>query len=134
MEIVAFVNNELGSAGQEDADLLGCKVYLCLSSTKIVIGCVIVKNVQKAYRAIHSENNSIVSYDETDPLPVICGVCRIWVSKANRKCGIATKMIDCIRYVLNVSNIAGVTLCLDMNSARMRLHFLNLHNLESNLQ
>ncbi|KAJ1651800.1 hypothetical protein IWQ61_007719 [Dispira simplex] len=50
-EVLAVVNAELGSTAFQDEAWTHCKVYLCVSSTNYVLGCVVAESIRVAYPA-----------------------------------------------------------------------------------
>ncbi|KAJ1966878.1 hypothetical protein IWQ62_002197 [Dispira parvispora] len=50
-EVLEVVNAELGSTAFQDEAWSHCKVYLCVSSTNLVLGCAVAESIRLAYPA-----------------------------------------------------------------------------------
>jgi N-acetyltransferase len=72
------------------------KYYLFIKDHKI-IGFCLAENIAKAHKIQIQKDSHYVSYDQTQTIDAICGISRIWVDSSNRRKGIATKLIDCVR-------------------------------------
>jgi N-acetyltransferase len=126
-----------------------CKVYLFISSSKKVVGCLLAEPIKSAFRVVPPEQGSPQSLDvrnmdstedrkqernvmlfgnikfsrettprkpaskertqelgsailcTTSPVPAVCGVRVIWVSHSQRRKGIASHLLDAMRYFLS---------------------------------
>lgn len=72
------------------------KYYLYISGTKI-IGFCLTETITKAHKIQIGSDSECVSYDQTQTIDAMCGISRIWVEPSQRRKGIATKLIDCVR-------------------------------------
>ncbi|KAJ3040679.1 N-acetyltransferase esco2 [Rhizophlyctis rosea] len=117
-DIISIVDQELSAIPLTDAEIDRSKIYLYLSNTSKVYGCVIAESISHAYRALALGEESggeggaaidgeggtasiggggALIYCSTVRVPALCGISRIWVSKLQRRKGIGRKMLDVVR-------------------------------------
>ncbi|KAI8998394.1 ESCO1/2 acetyl-transferase-domain-containing protein [Gaertneriomyces semiglobifer] len=108
-EAVAVINGELGSVAE--CITPGSKIFLYISDHKRVVGCVVAEPIEKAFRVVSKtlaiddsgklrdnvQQNGSVYVECNSVVQSPCGISRIWVSKRNRRKGIASAMLDAIR-------------------------------------
>ncbi|KAJ3189423.1 N-acetyltransferase esco2 [Gaertneriomyces sp. JEL0708] len=108
-EAVAVINGELGSVAESITP--GSKIFLYISDHKRVVGCVVAEPIAKAFRVVskklaiddfgklrdNMQQNGSVYVECNSVVQSPCGISRIWVSKRNRRKGIASAMLDAIR-------------------------------------
>ncbi|NXP71631.1 ESCO2 acetyltransferase, partial [Ramphastos sulfuratus] len=110
-DVREIVDNELGFKQV----LLSCparaKIYLFVSSEKMIVGCLVAEQIKQAFRVL-SESRAVPSPPDpedlqqqqqrawrcsTEPEPAVCGISRIWVLGPWRRKGIARRMVDVVR-------------------------------------
>ncbi|NXX40258.1 ESCO2 acetyltransferase, partial [Tricholaema leucomelas] len=115
-DVREIVDNELGFKQV----LLSCparaKIYLFVSSEKMIVGCLVAEQIKQAFRVL-SEPGAVPLAPEledlqqqqqqqqqqrawrcsTEPEPALCGISRIWVLASWRRKGIARRMVDVVR-------------------------------------
>ncbi|XP_064002649.1 N-acetyltransferase ESCO2 isoform X2 [Pogoniulus pusillus] len=113
-DVREIVDNELGFKQV----LLTCparaKIYLFVSSEKMIVGCLVAEQIKQAFRVL-SEPGAVPSSSEledlqqqqqqqqrawrcsTEPEPAVCGISRIWVLASWRRKGIARRLVDVVR-------------------------------------
>ncbi|XP_008187096.1 N-acetyltransferase ESCO1 [Acyrthosiphon pisum] len=110
LEVISFVDVELGFNTQNSILPMTKKVYLYIKD-KQVIGCLVVELISEAYRNLETETEDMVIVSE-ESYPVKVGVNRIWTKLDCRKNGIASKLLDCFRknysygHILTLDEIA----------------------------
>lgn len=111
LQILDVIDTELNSVELSEQKLDQCKIYLYVTDKKRVEGCVIAEPITQAYRIsredkdgmqvekmqIGTSNNGSAVFCFTKPIQAVCGINRIWVSRPNRRKGIATKLINIVR-------------------------------------
>ncbi|KAM9417350.1 uncharacterized protein ACWYII_023447 isoform 2-T3 [Salvelinus alpinus] len=110
-EIREMVDNDLGFQQVETKCPSQTKTFLFISNDKKVAGCLIAEHIQEGYRVIEeavpegSEGEKVMFERQrawccsTDPEPALCGISRIWVFSMMRRTGIASRMIECLRWI-----------------------------------
>ncbi|KAI8827187.1 ESCO1/2 acetyl-transferase-domain-containing protein [Fimicolochytrium jonesii] len=114
LSVVILVNTELGAAAPAEVDE-GSKIFLYITPSRRVAGCVLVERITTAYRVVVSDTatdiqpenndppreelvkNGSVAFRSTCPVPASCGISRIWVLKSERRKGVAGRMLDVVR-------------------------------------
>ncbi|NXF94046.1 ESCO2 acetyltransferase, partial [Eubucco bourcierii] len=112
-DVREIVDNELGFKQV----LLSCparaKIYLFVSSEKMIVGCLVAEQIKQAFRVL-SESGAVPSPPDpeelqqqqqqqrawrcsTEPEPALCGISRIWVLGPWRRKGVARRMVDVVR-------------------------------------
>ncbi|RIB26075.1 ESCO1/2 acetyl-transferase-domain-containing protein [Gigaspora rosea] len=111
LQILDVIDTELNSVELSEQKLDQCKIYLYVTDKKRVEGCVIAEPITQAYRIsrddkdgmqvekmqIGTSNNGSAVFCFTKPIQAACGINRIWVSRPNRRKGIATKLLNIVR-------------------------------------
>ncbi|GAA5869957.1 hypothetical protein JCM3774_000536 [Rhodotorula dairenensis] len=115
-DVLETVDTELSSTSLTAAQLDKSKVFLFVTSQRKVIACAVVQRIDSAYQAVSAppaiEDDSgetlpakadLVRFGEEDQgaifclpdrLPTLLGVQRIWTSKASRRFGLASRLLD----------------------------------------
>ncbi|KAL2915413.1 hypothetical protein HK105_205029 [Polyrhizophydium stewartii] len=68
------------------------KGFVCLGVNGNVKGCTIAEPISIAYEAVSTTECS------DNPSAAICGISRIWVAAADRRKGVATRLLDAVRH------------------------------------
>ncbi|NXG53644.1 ESCO2 acetyltransferase, partial [Psilopogon haemacephalus] len=113
-DVREIVDNELGFKQV----LLSCparaKIYLFVSSEKMIVGCLVAEQIKQAFRVLSeagAEPSSPALEEQqqqeqqqqrawrcsTEPEAAVCGISRIWVLGSWRGKGIARRMVDVVR-------------------------------------
>lgn len=98
MQVLAYVDKDLGIHETFQRPPSMAKFYLFVSSSSNKIeGFCLAEPIKEAYWG-SSASDKCFTYDETKPEKGsnLCGISRIWVSSAMRRCGIATRLLDCV--------------------------------------
>ncbi|NWY59272.1 ESCO2 acetyltransferase, partial [Chionis minor] len=107
-DVREIVDNELGFKQVSLSCPAKTKIYLFVSTKKMIVGCLVAESIKQAFRVL-SEPGAAPSpgHDtlqqhrawrcSTDPEPAICGISRIWVFGPRRGKGIARRMVDVVR-------------------------------------
>lgn len=102
-----IVDNDLGFVVEGKITKRNAKSYLYISADRRIVGCCIAEVASVGYRVIanaDSTSQECLSSRarpwccSTEPAPVKCGINRIWVLECERNKGIATKLLDSVRY------------------------------------
>nr|XP_029482725.1 titin homolog isoform X3 [Oncorhynchus nerka] len=113
-EIREMVDNDLGFQQVETKCPSQTKTFLFISNDKKVAGCLIAEHIQEGYRVIEeavpegSEGEKMMFERQrawccsTNPEPALCGISRIWVFSMMRRRGIASRMIECLSFLLSL--------------------------------
>ncbi|XP_050434387.1 N-acetyltransferase ESCO1 [Adelges cooleyi] len=110
LEVVSFVDQELGFNSQNTVLPITKKVYLYIRN-KQVVGCLVVELISQAYRNLETETEDMVIVTE-ESYPAKVGVNRVWTKWDCRQNGIASKLLDSFRknytygHILSVDEIA----------------------------
>lgn len=102
-EINRMMSQELGFP---DSTLSFChnyKVFLYISEEKRVDGCCVAESITKGYRVIPCNSTAVCVGRrpwccQAEPEPAAIGISKIWVYGPSRRKGVASKMLDCVRY------------------------------------
>ncbi|PIA13233.1 hypothetical protein COEREDRAFT_89758 [Coemansia reversa NRRL 1564] len=102
LEILNIANEQLGACSLDISELTlnQRKIFVYISPSRRVEGCVLAESITRAQRVVSSHNSkqssvSVVCSETT--VPAICGISRIWVAKHARRGGIALQMLDVVR-------------------------------------
>lgn len=105
-EIKEVIDAELGFATVQDSHPGSEQHAFLFISLKKVIGCAIAVHISKAFPVISQSDSESVSSGtasssswccNTNHVPAICGISRLWVFSTNRRQKIASRLVDCIR-------------------------------------
>ncbi|XP_061191443.1 N-acetyltransferase ESCO2-like [Saccostrea echinata] len=102
-EINKIMGTELGFPDTTFIFRPDCKVFLMISDEKKISGCCVAENITQGYpviadsRSSSQESGSRPWYCDTEPEPASVGISKIWVQKLNRKKGVASRLLDCVR-------------------------------------
>jgi len=98
-EVLSIVDEDLGFSeiGIRYPDKT--KVFLYVADKKVV-GLLLAENIEKAYKIIPNNDveisGKVYCCSET-PVPVWCGISRIWVLADFRRAKVASSLVDCMR-------------------------------------
>ncbi|NXN64202.1 ESCO2 acetyltransferase, partial [Himantopus himantopus] len=107
-DVREIVDNELGFKQVSLSCPAKTKIYLFVSTKKMIVGCLVAESIKKAFRVL-SEPGATLSPGQdalqqhrawrcsTEPEPAVCGISRIWVFGPRRGKGIARRMVDVVR-------------------------------------
>ncbi|NWQ87074.1 ESCO2 acetyltransferase, partial [Burhinus bistriatus] len=107
-DVREIVDNELGFKQVSLSCPAKTKIYLFVSTKKMIVGCLVAESIKQAFRVL-SEPGATLSPGQdalqqhrawrcsTDPEPAVCGISRIWVFGPWRGKGIARRMVDVVR-------------------------------------
>ncbi|KAJ2607822.1 hypothetical protein H4S08_004690 [Coemansia sp. RSA 1365] len=102
LEILNIANEQLGACSLDISELAlnQRKIFVYISPSRRVEGCVLAESITSARRVVSSHNSkqssvSVVCSETT--VSAICGISRIWVAKHARRGGIASQMLDVVR-------------------------------------
>jgi len=101
-QILNLIETELGAVSLKEEFIDNYKFFLYIKNKKL-IGCAIVREVKEGYKIEMNQNINEISTIEkinkslVSKVPTLCGISRIWVSKKERKKGIASQLLDNIR-------------------------------------
>ncbi|XP_064625568.1 uncharacterized protein LOC135486582 [Lineus longissimus] len=105
--IMALVDEDLGFLEVVKREMDHKKTFLYISEQKRVIGCCVAEAITQAYPVLADSQRSTQLTDpeqqrawccSTKSVSAKCGVSRIWVFRNERRKGIATQLLDCVRY------------------------------------
>ncbi|KAM9298053.1 N-acetyltransferase ESCO2 [Morus bassanus] len=107
-DVREIVDNELGFKQVSLCCPAKTKIYLFVSSEKMVVGCLVAESIKQAFRVLSepegapSPGRDALQHHRawrcsTKPEPAVCGVSRIWVFGLRRRKGIARRMVDVVR-------------------------------------
>ncbi|OAJ45010.1 hypothetical protein BDEG_28180 [Batrachochytrium dendrobatidis JEL423] len=88
---VSIVDKELGAIPSDIPKTGTGQGFVCLTPDGRVKGCVLAEPIHYAHESI-----SDTTYSD-ERVDAICGISRIWVSKLDRRQGIATRLLDAVR-------------------------------------
>ncbi|KAJ1949709.1 hypothetical protein FBU59_001021 [Linderina macrospora] len=97
LEILNLANDHLGAcllAPEQLADRQR-KIFLYISPTAQVLGCVLAEQVDCAQRIVPAMDGHVQEYSR-ESVKAVCGISRIWVVPAARRTGIASQMIEAV--------------------------------------
>lgn len=103
-DINQIMARELGFSDSTAEFMASYKAFLYISGDKQVIGCCVTEPVTKGYRVIASGSptkqplNNRLWCCGTKPERASVGISKIWVYAQMRRQGIASKLLDCVRY------------------------------------
>ncbi|KFV74970.1 N-acetyltransferase ESCO2, partial [Dryobates pubescens] len=108
-DVREIVDNELGFKQVPLSCPARAKIYLFVSSEKMIVGCLMAEQIKQAFRVL-SEPGAVPLSPQleelqqqrawrcsTEPEPAVCGISRIWVLGPRRGKGIARRMVDIVR-------------------------------------
>ncbi|XP_009893774.1 PREDICTED: N-acetyltransferase ESCO2 [Charadrius vociferus] len=107
-DVREIVDNELGFKQVSLSCPAKTKIYLFVSTEKMIVGCLVAESIKRAFRVL-SEPGAVLSPGQdalqqqrawrcsTEPEPAVCGISRIWVFGPRRGKGIARRMVDVVR-------------------------------------
>ncbi|KAL0272317.1 UNVERIFIED_CONTAM: hypothetical protein PYX00_005341 [Menopon gallinae] len=97
-KIVDIVDQELGFPEGSVNALFYKTVYLFISDkAKQIVGCLIAEECKEAFKMFPPLEGVDVDSCSKDPSPCKVGISRIWTALNHRRCGVAKRMIDCMR-------------------------------------
>ncbi|KAG4102019.1 ESCO1/2 acetyl-transferase-domain-containing protein [Neocallimastix lanati (nom. inval.)] len=105
LQILNLIETELGAVKLNESLIQHYKFFLYIKNKKL-IGCAIVRDVKEGYRIEIDDNiEQITTLESIDKSKVsrvstLCGISRIWVSRKERKKGIASQLLESIRYLI----------------------------------
>lgn len=102
-EINQMMSQELGFPDAALSFSRNYKVFLYISEEKRIEGCCVAESITKGYRVIPNSSTTVCGGRrpwccEMEPEPAAIGISKIWVYGPSRRTGIASKMLDCVRY------------------------------------
>ncbi|XJO78439.1 hypothetical protein BDV3_002879 [Batrachochytrium dendrobatidis] len=92
LNLVSIVDKELGAIPSDIPKTGTGQGFVCLTPDGRVKGCVLAEPIHYAHESI-----SDTTYSD-ERVDAICGISRIWVSKLDRRQGIATRLLDAVRH------------------------------------
>jgi len=101
-QILNLIETELGAVSLKEEYIDNYKFFLYIKNKKL-IGCAIVRDVKEGYKIeMNQDINEISTIEKINKslvskVPTLCGISRIWVSKKERKKGIASQLLENIR-------------------------------------
>ncbi|XP_074642402.1 uncharacterized protein LOC141899780 [Tubulanus polymorphus] len=114
--ILKVVDDDLGFSEMCDQSQKANKrIYIYVNDEKRVVGCCVAEPISQACRVLAGDDKQEIGKAwccSTEMLPCRCGISRVWVFKHARRKGIATRLLDCLRfnfvlgYPLSKANIA----------------------------
>ncbi|KFP74428.1 N-acetyltransferase ESCO2, partial [Acanthisitta chloris] len=106
-DVREIVDNELGFKQVALSCPAQTKIYLFVSSEKMIVGCLVAEPIKQAFRVLSEHGSPTCPGQDSqparawrcsvDPEPAVCGISRIWVFALKRHCGIARRMVDVLR-------------------------------------
>ncbi|NWU94532.1 ESCO2 acetyltransferase, partial [Upupa epops] len=108
-DVREIVDNELGFKQVALSCPAKTKIYLFVSTERVIVGCVVAESIKQAFRVLSEPGTSSSSSPpslqqqqrawrcSTQPEPAVCGISRIWVLGSRRRKGIARRMVDVVR-------------------------------------
>ncbi|XP_037271668.2 establishment of cohesion [Rhipicephalus microplus] len=99
-EIQRVVDRELGILVDRTAPTRAPQMYFVfVSYTKNVLGFLSAQEIKQGYRVIPSDDGNMGNsiYAETEPVPAVCGVSRIWTAPFYRRKKVASRLLDRLR-------------------------------------
>ncbi|XP_009083263.1 PREDICTED: N-acetyltransferase ESCO2, partial [Acanthisitta chloris] len=103
-DVREIVDNELGFKQVALSCPAQTKIYLFVSSEKMIVGCLVAEPIKQAFRVLSEHGSPTCPGQDSqparawrcsvDPEPAVCGISRIWVFALKRHCGIARRMVD----------------------------------------
>lgn len=110
-EVREVVDNELGFSESSIRTKENTKVFLYVLDRQVV-GCLIAEKIDKAYRIVpqkpQKEGTGRLVCCSLAPTKVWVGISRVWVLQAQRGRGIATTLVDAMRYTMIKGHILTV--------------------------
>ncbi|KAI8852700.1 ESCO1/2 acetyl-transferase-domain-containing protein [Chytridium lagenaria] len=103
MEIFDIVDWELGACPRTSVDAQ-CQMFLYISSTSRILGCVIAEQIKHAYRVVPQPkelNPSLANGHSSTKVQAFCGISRIWVASFARRQKIAIHLLGDLHFMLS---------------------------------
>ncbi|ORX47627.1 hypothetical protein BCR36DRAFT_94016 [Piromyces finnis] len=141
-QILNLVETELGAVQLQEEFMTKYKFFLYIKNRKL-IGCAIVRDVLKGYK-IEIEKDikefstiENINKNKISTVPTLCGISRIWVSKRERKKGIASQLLESIRksFLFNITlerNQIAFSQPTELGT-KLAYHFFNYTNDETDI-
>lgn len=109
-EIQQMVDRELGIVENTSAGRVPHTFFVFVSYTKKVLGFLAAREVKQGYRVIPDASGSVAnSYCcESDPVPAVCGVSRIWTAPYYRRKKVASRLLDRLRTNFSFGCLIGL--------------------------
>jgi len=106
-EVLTVVDRDLGfsEVGIRYPDKT--KVFLYVQEKKVA-GFLLAEEISNGYRVLKSDTGKVLMCSDT-PMPVVCGISRIWVLSQFRRRGVATRLVDSMRASFLLGRYLGTT-------------------------
>lgn len=109
-EIQQMVDRELGIVENASAGRVPHMFFVFVSYTKKVLGFLAAREIKQGYRVIPDASGNVAnSYCcESDPVPAVCGVSRIWTAPYYRRKKVASRLLDRLRTNFSFGCVIGL--------------------------
>ncbi|RZF46241.1 hypothetical protein LSTR_LSTR011273 [Laodelphax striatellus] len=94
LQVIEFIDIELGYTDISTSHLKDAQVYMMLQSD-LIVGCTVANKAQHGFRLVSKlEDQPMVS---PTPEPILCGISRIWVLPKYRRNKFATLLLNSVK-------------------------------------
>ncbi|XP_077547132.1 establishment of cohesion [Haemaphysalis longicornis] len=109
-EIQQMVDRELGIVENASSERVPHMFFVFVSYTKKVLGFLAAREIKQGYRVIPDDSGRLTnSYCcESNPVPAICGVSRIWTAPYYRRKKVASRLLDRMRMNFSFGFVIGL--------------------------